>query len=153
MQNHYNLMYREEEREMNPLCNEEGVAIVPWSPLARGYLAGGRFEDEEQPTKRAQSDEFARKIYTETNDREIVARLHEVAGRLGHSPSQIALVWLLHKPGVVAPVIGSTKKNHIREAVDALDIKLTDEDITSLEEPYQPHPIKGHPPYGVEAVD
>ncbi|MBZ0263568.1 aldo/keto reductase [bacterium] len=151
MQNHYNLIYREEEREMNQLCVEEGIALAPWSPLARGYLAGGRIDAKDAPTKRAESDDYARKMYDHPNDVEVIKQLHEVANELGMSPSKLALAWLFHKPGVATPIIGTTKKAHIKEAVSASEVKLDEETMTRLEELYVPHAIKGIAPYGMES--
>jgi aryl-alcohol dehydrogenase (NADP+) len=144
MQNHYNLIYREEEREMNPLCLDQGVGIIPWSPLARGFLAGNRFREGGGPTKRAKSDGFAHSMYYEEHDFEIVDRVVQVSARMGVSPPQVALAWLMHKPGVVAPIIGARKAHHLEEAVAAVDTKLSAEDMAFLEEPYQAHSILGH---------
>ncbi len=143
MQNHYNLIYREEEREMIPLCLAEGVGLIPWSPLARGFLAGTR-DREGGGTKRARSDAFAREMYFRDNDFEILARVQDLAARRGVTPAQIALAWLLHRPGVVAPIVGVTKMQHLEEAVAALEIGLSEEEMAYLEEPYQPHPVLGH---------
>lgn len=150
MQNHYNLLYREEEREMMPLCVEEGIGMVPWSPLARGYLAGGRFPDEAQPTARARSDSYAQKMYNQPGDREVVQALHNIAAQTEYSPSQIALAWMLQKEGVVAPIIGSTKVSHLDEASAATDLELDDDTIAALEAPYVPHPVLGHSRYRCE---
>ena len=147
MQNHYNLIYREEEREMIPLCRDLGVGLIPWSPLARGFLAGNRRRedgDKSGPTLRAQTDELLHSRYYRDNDFAVVDRVVELAQRLGHSPAQIALAWLLHQPGITAPIIGASKLNHLEELVAALDIALSEEDIAFLEEPYQPHPVVGH---------
>jgi aryl-alcohol dehydrogenase (NADP+) len=145
MQNHYNLVYREEEREMNRLCVEEGVGLIPWSPLARGFLAGNRTAaDKGGATTRAKSDQFAKDMYYADEDFQIVERLHEVAKAKGAKPTQIALAWLLAKPGVVAPIIGATKAHYIDEAVAALDMQLTEEETRKLEELYIPHPVRGH---------
>lgn len=144
MQNHYNLVYREEEREMIPLCRAEGIGVIPWSPLARGFLAGNRSPEEWGSTIRAKTDDFAHSLYYNPSDFEVVKRVVDLAGRLGVKPAQIALAWLLHKPGVTAPIIGASKMHHLEEAAAALDIRLTDEDIHFLEEPYQPHPVLGH---------
>lgn len=144
MQNHYNLVYREEEREMNPLCRAEGVGIVPWSPLARGFLAGNRPEKGKGETTRAKSDEFAHDMYYQEADFTVVDRVVELAEKKGVKPAQIALAWLLHQPGVTAPIVGATKMPHLEEAVAALDIKLSSEECNLLEEPYQPHAILGH---------
>ncbi|MCB0207967.1 MAG: aldo/keto reductase [Anaerolineae bacterium] len=145
MQNHYNLVYREEEREMNSLCLAEGVGLIPWSPLARGFLAGNRQRGENSgPTTRAKSDNFAHDMYYNDTDFDIVDRVVDLAGQKGVKPAQIALAWLLHRPGVTAPIIGASKMSHLEEAVAALDISLTTEDCQYLEEPYQPHPVLGH---------
>jgi len=144
MQNHYNLVYREEEREMLPLCREEGVGVIPWSPLARGFLAGNRSADGYQETVRAKTDDFAQHLYYREGDFEVVARLEELAQTRGTTPAQIALAWLLHQDGVTAPIIGASKMPHLEQAIAALKIKLSEEEIASLEEPYQPHPVLGH---------
>jgi len=140
MQNHYNLIYREEEREMLPLCQAEGVGVIPWSPLARGMLAGNR----RAQTTRSMSDAYSKQLYkTEADDR-VVDRVAEVAQKRGVPPAQIALAWILHKPAVTAPIIGASKPNHLDDALAALSIKLSDEEIAGLEEPYVPHPVLGH---------
>ncbi len=144
MQNHYNLVYREEEREMVPLCREEGLGIIPWSPLARGLLAGNRTRGGEDKTTRAADDEYSKRMYAEDSDFDVVDRCVEVAGELGVSPPQVALAWLLRQPGVTAPIVGSTKIEHLEDAVAALDVELTDEQVKRLEEPYIPHPVLGH---------
>ncbi len=144
MQNHYNLIYREEEREMIPLCIDQGVGLIPWSPLARGFLAGNRTPDKSGPTKRAKSDSFAHRMYYQDEDFTIVERVEDLAERYGVKPAQVALAWMLHKPGITAPIIGATKMYHVEEAVAALDIVLSDEDMAYLEEPYKPHPVLGH---------
>jgi aryl-alcohol dehydrogenase (NADP+) len=144
MQNHYNLVYREEEREMNKLCLEEGVGLIPWSPLARGFLAGNRTRDKSGETKRAKSDGFAHDMYYQEADFVVLDRVIDMAETRGVTPAQIALAWLLHKPGVAAPIIGATKMPHLEQAVEALEIKLREEDIRDLEEPYVPHPVLGH---------
>jgi aryl-alcohol dehydrogenase (NADP+) len=143
MQNHYNLLYREEEREMNPLCAAEGVGIIPWSPLARGVLAGNR----KGQTTRATTDDFAMKLYGKeiaAADQRVIDRLEEVAKQRGVPPAQIALAWLLHKPALVAPIVGASKPKHLDDAVAAADLKLSAEEIARLEEPYVPHSIQGH---------
>ena len=144
MQNHYNLVYREEEREMIPLCLEEGIGLIPWSPLARGFLTRPQERNEEKPTPRAKSDTFAHHMYYEPEDYEVVDRVVALAEEKGVSPAQIALAWLLHQPGVDAPIIGATKMPHLEEAVAAVDIDLSDEELERLEEPYRPHEILGH---------
>jgi aryl-alcohol dehydrogenase-like predicted oxidoreductase len=142
MQNHYNLLYREEEREMNPLCVDQGVGLIPWSPLARGLLARPR--EARGATARAQSDEFARQLYRRESDLEIVHRNAEVAARLGLKPAQTALAWLLGRPGVVAPIIGASKPGQLEDAVAAVDVQLDAADVRALEELYQPAAIAGH---------
>ncbi len=144
MQNHYNLIYREEEREMIPLCLDQGVGLIPWSPLARGFLAGNRTRAEDQLTTRARSDEYAQSMYYRPEDFEVVDRVVDLAREREVPPAQIALAWLLHKPGVSAPIIGASKITHLEQAVAALDIALTPEEIAGLEEAYQPHPVLGH---------
>jgi 1-deoxyxylulose-5-phosphate synthase len=144
MQNHYNLVYREEEREMLPLCQAEGVGVIPWSPLARGFLAGNRSRQGGGETTRSKSDQFAQEMYYEDNDFDTVDRVVELAGRHTVSSAQIALAWLLHQPGVTAPIIGASKIKHLEEAVVALEITLSDEDQKYLEEPYRPHSVLGH---------
>ena len=144
MQNHLNLVYREEEREMLPLCLDQGIGVIPWSPLARGFLTGNRFREGGGPTKRSKSDGFAHSMYYADHDFEIVDRVVQLSAKLGVSPPQIALAWLLQKPGIVAPIIGARRELHLRDAVAAPETELTAEDIVFLEEPYQPHSILGH---------
>lgn len=144
MQNHYNLVYREEEREMIPLCREEGIGVIPWSPLARGFLAGNRRRGEKGDTKRAEDDTFAHGMYYQPEDYDVVDRVVELAGRRGVKPIQIALAWLLHQPGVTAPIIGASKPGHLEDTVAALEISLDEEERKSLEEPYRPHRVLGH---------
>jgi aryl-alcohol dehydrogenase-like predicted oxidoreductase len=144
MQNHYNLVYREEEREMIPLCREERIGIIPWSPLARGFLTGNRTRETHQPTTRAKTDGFAQEMYYQEMDFDVVDRAKELAQRHGVTPAQIALAWLLHQPGLTAPIIGASKMPHLEQAVAALEIKLSQEEIDLLEEPYLPHPVLGH---------
>jgi aryl-alcohol dehydrogenase (NADP+) len=144
MQNHYNLVYREEEREMMPLCREEGIGVIPWSPLARGFLAGNRRREDRGETVRAKTDEFAHKLYYADSDFTIADRVVEIATARGVKPAQIALAWLLAQPGVTAPIIGASKPPHLEEAVAALAIRLDAAEIAALEAPYQPHPILGH---------
>jgi 1-deoxyxylulose-5-phosphate synthase len=143
MQNHYNLVYREEEREMIPCCLDMGVGIIPWSPLARGLLAGNRSRGGERRTTRAASDEYVDHLYDES-DFDVVERLAEVAGERSLPPAQVALAWLLHKPGVTAPIVGATKLTHLDDAIAAVDISLSDKEIERLEEPSRPHPVRGH---------
>ena len=144
MQNHYNLVYREEEREMIPLCRAEGVGVIPWSPLARGFLAGNRTREKSGVTARAKTDKFAHEMYYQNNDFDIVDRVIENAKRKDVKPAQIALAWLLHQPGVTAPIIGASKMYQLEEAVRALEIQLSEDECKFLEEPYRPHPILGH---------
>ena len=144
MQNHYNLVYREEEREMLPLCREEGIGVIPWSPLARGFLAGNRRGDQRGDTVRAQTDDFAHEMYYGESDFTIADRAAVIAERRGVKPTQIAIAWLLAKPGVTAPIIGASKLAHLDEAVAALDVRLEPEEIVFLEEPYRPQTILGH---------
>lgn len=143
MQNHYNLVYREEEREMLPLCRAEGIGVIPWSPLARGVLAGTRRSDLGGDTERAKSDDYAPKLYDES-DFAVVERVVDLAGRRGVRPAQVALAWLLRQPGVTAPIVGATKLAHLEEAVAALELELAEDEAAFLEEPYRPHPVRGH---------
>jgi 1-deoxyxylulose-5-phosphate synthase len=144
MQNHYNLVYREEEREMLPLCREEGIGVIPWSPLARGFLAGNRRREDRGETPRAKSDDFAHKLYYSDSDFTIADRVVEAAARRGVKPTQIALAWLLAQPGVTAPIVGASKLPHLDDAIGALEIRLDPGEIAFLEELYQPHPVLGH---------
>jgi aryl-alcohol dehydrogenase (NADP+) len=144
MQNHYNLVYREEEREMIPLCREEGIAIIPWSPLARGFLTGTRKRTPVDETSRAKTDEFAHKLYYQECDFEIVDRVVDLAARRGVKPAQIAVAWVLHREGITAPIIGATKVEHLNEAIAALDLKLDQEEREYLESAYVPHKVLGH---------
>ena len=144
MQNHYNLVYREEEREMMPLCRAEGVGVIPWSPLARGFLVGNRSQEEWGSTTRARSDDFAHSMYYQEADFQIVDRVVDLAGRRGVTPAQIALAWLLHQEGVTAPIIGASKMPHLEQAVAALEIELSEDERAYLEELYQPHIVLGH---------
>ncbi len=143
MQPHYNLLNREEEREMLRLCVTEGIGVLPWSPLARGRLT--RAWESESNTERAQTDEYGRTLYaaTEEADRSVVSRLCEISAARGISPAQTALAWLLHKPAVTAPIVGATKARHLEDAIAALAVKLSDAEIKALEEPYIPHAIAG----------
>ena len=146
MQNHYNLVYREEEREMMPLCVEEGVGVIPWSPLARGFLSGNRRPQSADwgDTTRSRSDEFAHNLYYAESDFDIVERVVELARRRGVTAAQIALAWLLAQPGVTAPIVGTTKLDHLDDAVAALEVSLDDDERRFLEEPYVPHSVLGH---------
>jgi aryl-alcohol dehydrogenase-like predicted oxidoreductase len=143
MQNHYNLLYREEEREMIPQCIDQGVGVIPWSPLARGVLAGNRSRDGERRTTRASSDPFTDVLYNHPADFDVVDRVTEVAKERGVPAAQVALAWLFHKPGVTAPIVGSTKLHHLQDALAAEQLKLTEDEIARLEEPYVPHPVLG----------
>jgi aryl-alcohol dehydrogenase-like predicted oxidoreductase len=146
------LIYREEEREMNPLCIDQGVGLIPWSPLARGFLTGNRSKadvnkekkEETSATTRAQTDAFGHDMYYADSDFEIVERLKTIAEKKQVKPAQLALAWILSKPGVCAPIIGASKMYQLEEAVAATEIKLSDEEIKNLEELYQPHRILGH---------
>jgi aryl-alcohol dehydrogenase-like predicted oxidoreductase len=144
MQNHYNLVYREEEREMLPLCIDQGVGVIPWSPLARGMLAGNRTRGGERLTTRAGSDPFGDYLYDQPTDFDVVERVVEVAGERGVPPAQVALAWLLHKPGVTAPIVGATKPTHLGDALAGEQLALSAQEIARLEEPYVPHPVLGH---------
>jgi len=144
MQNHYNLVYREEEREMIPFCMDQGVGLIPWSPLARGFLAGNRRVKGQGPTARAHSDEYAHGMYYEMGDFAVLDRVIAMADAHGVKPAQIALAWMLHKPGITAPIIGASKMFQLEEALAATQIRLSAEEIAQLEEPYQPHPVLGH---------
>ncbi len=144
MQNHLNLVYREEEREMLPLCLEDGIGVIPWSPLARGLLAGNRGRGDDKRTTRAQTDAFNEVLYDDTDaDFAVVDRLLEVASERGLPPAQVALAWLLHKPGVTAPIVGATKPGHLEDALAATEVVLSPEEIARLEEPYVPHAVSG----------
>ena len=144
MQNHYNLVYREEEREVNPLCSDSGLGLLPWSPLARGFLAGNRKAKGEGETNRAKTDGFAHKLYYQDSDFAVVDRVTEVAKSRGVPNTQVALAWLLHQPAVTAPIIGASKLTHLDDAVAAVGLRLEAAEMKSLEEPYRPHSILGH---------
>jgi aryl-alcohol dehydrogenase (NADP+) len=144
MQGHYNLVYREEEREMIPLCQDQGIGVIPWSPLARGFLAGNRSRKQWGETIRAKTDDLAHNLYYQDSDFVLAERAAELAKVRGVKPAQIALSWLLHRPGVTAPIIGASKMFQLEEAVAALEITLSEDEARSLEEPYQPHPVLGH---------
>jgi aryl-alcohol dehydrogenase-like predicted oxidoreductase len=139
MQNHYNLLYREEEREMLPLCDDQGIGVIPWSPLARGRLT----RDWDAGTARTETDEFGKSLYQDS-DRAIVDRVAEIAEQRGMSRAQVALAWLLRNPSVTAPIVGATKPAHLDDAIAALDLELSDEEAASLEEPYSPRGVAGH---------
>jgi aryl-alcohol dehydrogenase (NADP+) len=144
MQNHYNLVYREEEREMIPFCIEQGVGLIPWSPLARGFFAGNRKRSGGGETIRASSDDYAARLYFREEDFIVAERVQDVAQNRGVTGSQIALAWLLNKPHIAAPIIGATKLEHLEQSIAALEIDLSEDEVKSLEEPYQPHPVLGH---------
>lgn len=141
MQNHYNLIYREEEREMIPLCAAEGIAVFPWSPLARGFLAGNRTRNKSDETTRSKSDKMAHRLYYADNDFTVLDQVISLARERSVSPAQIALAWMLHKSFVTSPIIGATRLGHLEEAISALDIALTPEEMDRIEGVYQPHPV------------
>ena len=144
MQNHYNLIYREEEREMNRLCEEEGIAVIPWSPLARGLLTGTRKSlDDKEATTRAGNDTFTDVLYNEPTDWDVVEAVKKVAGERGVAAAQVSLAWLLSKSAVTAPIVGATKMEHLEDAIASVDLQLTDDEIQTLEAPYRAHPVKG----------
>ena len=144
MQNHYNLIYREEEREMIPLCLDQGVGLIPWSPMARGFFAGDRKRGGGGETLRSKSDPFGNKLYFREEDFTVAERTWEVAKERDASGSQIALAWMLNKPHISAPIIGTTKMDHLEQAIAALDIEFSEDEMKRLEEAYQPHPVLGH---------
>ena len=144
MQNHYNLIYREEEREMIPQCIDQGVAVIPWSPLARGVLAGTRSREGEKRTTRSETDPFTDYLYSQPTDFDVVDRVVEIAGERGVPSAQVALAWLLQRPGVTSPIVGATKIGHFEDALAAEELELSDKEVQRLEEPYVPHPILGH---------
>jgi aryl-alcohol dehydrogenase (NADP+) len=144
MQPQYNLVYREEEREMLPLCRGEGIGVIPWSPLARGFLAGGRAQPKEGNTERARTDEFSPRLYFRDADFKVVDTVGDIAKARGLSNMQVALSWVLRNPAITSPIIGASKLNHIEEAVSALDVRLSDDEAKALEKPYQPKPVLDH---------
>ncbi|HUI04273.1 MAG TPA: aldo/keto reductase [Acidimicrobiales bacterium] len=144
MQPHYNLLYREEEREMIPQCIDQSVAVIPWSPLARGVLAGNRGRDGARHTTRSGTDPFTDYLYSQPSDFDVVDRVAEVAAERAVPPAQVALAWLLHRPGVTAPIVGATKVGHVHDALAAEQLELSDEEMKRLEEPYVAHPVLGH---------
>jgi aryl-alcohol dehydrogenase-like predicted oxidoreductase len=144
MQNHYNLIYREEEREMIPQCIDQGVGVIPWSPLARGVLAGNRTRGGERRTTRSTTDDFTNYLYDQPTDFDVVERVAEVAAARDVPAAQVALAWLLHKPGVTAPIVGATRLGHLEDALAAESLALGTDEMTRLEEPYVPHPVLGH---------
>jgi 1-deoxyxylulose-5-phosphate synthase len=144
MQNHYNLLYREEEREMIPQCLDQGVGVIPWSPLARGVLAGNRSRSGERHTTRAGSDPFSDSLYSSPSDFDVVERVAQLAADRGVPSAQVALAWLLQRPGVTAPIVGATRLGHLDDALAAEQLELTPEEVRSLEELYVPHRVLGH---------
>ncbi len=144
MQDHYNLLYREEEREMIPQCIDQGIGVIPWSPLARGVLAGTRTREGERRTTRAETDAFQDQLYGRPEDFDVIDRLVEVAEEVGAKPVQVALAWLLQKPGVTAPIVGATKIHHLEDAIAAEQLELSADEIARLEAVYAPHPVLGH---------
>jgi aryl-alcohol dehydrogenase-like predicted oxidoreductase len=144
MQNHYNLIYREEEREMIPLCLDQGVGVIPWSPLARGVLAGNRSRSGARDTTRSSTDSFTDYLYDQPTDFDVVEAAQQVATGRGVATAQVALAWLLAKPGVTAPIMGSTKLSHLEDALAAEELTLSTDEVASLEKPYVPHPVLGH---------
>jgi len=144
MQNHYNLIYREEEREMLPLCREEGIGVIPWSPLARGFLAGNRRKEDFGETLRSKTDDYAQSMYYQPSDFAVVDRVTEIAQRRGVPNAQVALAWILREPGVTSPIIGASKMHHLDDAIAALSLKLDERETMALTEPYQPHRVLGH---------
>jgi len=144
MQNHYNLVYREEEREMNPLCLEEGIGLIPWSPLARGFLTGNRRKEDFGGTLRSETDEYAQGLYYQPSDFAVVDRVGEIARRRGVPNAQVALAWVLQQPGVTAPIVGASKMSHLEDAAAALGVKLDEAELKALAEPYTPHRVLGH---------
>ncbi len=144
MQNHYNLVYREEEREMLPLCRAEGIGVIPWSPLARGFLAGNRNASDKGETTRAKTDDFAHKLYYQDSDFAVVDALSAIAQKRGVPNAQAALAWILQQPGVTAPIIGASKMKHLDDAIAALTIKLSEDELRQLNAPYRPHAVLGH---------
>jgi aryl-alcohol dehydrogenase-like predicted oxidoreductase len=143
MQPHYNLIYREEEREMIPLCIDQKIAVIPWSPLARGLLTGNRTMERNE-TMRAKTDGFGKMLYNTEGDFEVVKRLNEVAAARELPASVVALAWIMGKPGITCPIIGASKPGHLEDAASAISVKLTTDEVRQLEELYRPHPILGH---------
>jgi aryl-alcohol dehydrogenase-like predicted oxidoreductase len=143
MQNHYNLVYREEEREMIPLCVDQGVGLIPWSPLARGFLSGTRKRDGGSTT-RSQVDTMAKDMYYSEEDFQVADAVAEVAKQRGVSAAQVACAWVLQAPGITAPIIGATKTQHLKELIASVDLKLSADEVAALEKPYRPHKVLGH---------
>lgn len=144
MQNHYNLIYREEDREMNPLCRQEGIGLIPWSPLARGFLMGNRRKEGFGETVRSRTDEYAQRMYYQDSDFQVVDRLSEIARRRGVSNARVALAWVLAQPGITSPIVGARRMEHLEDAVASVELKLDESELRALEEPYRPHPVLGH---------
>src|SRR5450432_1325459 len=144
MQNHHNLIYREKKREMIPLCREEGIGVIPWSPLARGFLAGNRRKEDFGETVRSKTDEYAQGMYYQPSDFAVADRVGEIARARGVPNAQVALAWILAQPGVTAPIVGASKMQHLEDAVAALSVKLDEREMQALAEPYQPHKVLGH---------
>ena len=144
MQNHYNLIYREEEREMIPLCRSRGIGLIPWSPLARGFLAGNRQRGRKDASPREQTDDFGHTLYYADADYDVADRVVELAKRKNVLPIQIALAWILRQPGVTAPIVGASKLEQLEQLLAGVDVQLTDEEATYLEERYEPHRVLGH---------
>ena len=144
MQNHYNIVYREEEREMIPFCRDQGIGVLPWSPLARGFIAGNRKREGFGETARSKADDYAHKLYYQESDFEIVNRISAIAQARGVSNAQIALAWILHQPGVTSPIVGASKLEQLDDLVKGTELKLTAEELQKLSEPYRPHPVLGH---------
>jgi aryl-alcohol dehydrogenase-like predicted oxidoreductase len=144
MQPQYNLVYREEEREMLPLCRNEGIGVIPWSPLARGFLAGGRAEPKQGNTERARTDEFSPRLYFREADFKVVDAVGDIAKQRGLTNMQVALAWVLKNPAITAPIVGASKLGHLEEADSALDVKLSEDEVKALEAPYQPKPVLDH---------
>ena len=144
MQPHYNLIYREEEREMIPQCIDQGVGVIPWSPLARGLLTGNRNRAGERKTTRSDTDDFTNYLYSQPTDFDVVERVAEVAAERKVTPAQIALAWVLQRPGITAPIVGATKQSHLTDALAAEGLRLTEDEVARLEKPYVPHPVLGH---------
>jgi 1-deoxyxylulose-5-phosphate synthase len=151
MQNHYNLVYREEEREMIPLCMDQGLGIIPWSPLARGFLTGTR-RPGGGDTQRSEVDTFAKDMYYSPEDFAVADGVASVAKQRGCTPAQVACAWVLQAPGVTAPIIGATKTRHLTELISAVDLKLADDEVAALEKPYRPHGILGHAQPNAKAI-
>ncbi|HEU4386482.1 MAG TPA: aldo/keto reductase, partial [Blastocatellia bacterium] len=144
MQNHYNAVYREEEREMIPLCRAEGIGVIPYSPMARGFVAGNRRVEDYGDTARAKTDDLSKKFYYQPSDFEVVDRISEIAQQREVSNAQVALAWVLAQPGITSPIIGASKTQHLEDAISALELNLDDAELKLLGDSYQPHPVHGH---------